>query len=317
MNQSPFRGYIFVAFAAVLWASSGTAGKALFSSGISPFDLVQIRVTVSCLCLGAILAMFRPDLLRIRPRDIGYFYLLGGVVMGLVQITYFYSISKIQVAAAILLQYTSPVLVAIFSMCFWHEKASLRKVAALVLAVGGCYLVVGGYNLALLQMNTEGVAAALISAFCFAVYTLLGEYGMHRYAPWTVLFYSFFCAAISWNCFFPPFQAFLDERTPFQWGMIFYVAIAGTLMPFALYLAGVNLIRSTRASITATLEPILAAGLAFVLLGEVLEPFQLAGGTLVIASVLMIQTGAEHDENSPATIRGKSGKEINAVSGIS
>jgi hypothetical protein len=51
---------------------------------------------------------FSRDSLKIRLRDIGYFLLLGGVFMALVQGTYFYTISKIQVAAAILIQYLAP-----------------------------------------------------------------------------------------------------------------------------------------------------------------------------------------------------------------
>jgi len=64
-----------------------------------------------------------------------------------------------------------------------------------------------------------------------------------------------------------------------------YIGILGTLVPFGLYLEGVNLIRSTRASITATLEPITAGVISFIFLNEILEPLQITGGVLVIASI--------------------------------
>ncbi|MBW2562563.1 MAG: EamA family transporter, partial [Deltaproteobacteria bacterium] len=51
-----------------------------------------------------------------------------------------------------------------------------------------------------------------------------------------------------------------------------YIGILGTLIPFALYLASINLIRVTRASITATLEPITAGVISFIFLNEILEP---------------------------------------------
>ncbi len=102
------KGYIYVMIAAVMWASSGTAGKALFEGGLTPLDLVQIRVTFSSLFLACFFAAFSRSLLRIRLRDIGYFFILGGVIMALVQFTYFYTISKIQVVAAILLQVPLP-----------------------------------------------------------------------------------------------------------------------------------------------------------------------------------------------------------------
>ena len=150
------KGYLCVAAAAVMWASSGTAGKALFTSGVTPFELVQIRVTVSTVLLGIVFGIWFRPLFKIRPRDLWYFFLLGGVVMALVQVTYFYAISKIQVAAAIFLQYLAPIMVAFFSICFWKERLTPGKILALLLSLGGCYLVVGGYSLQLLKNEPAG-----------------------------------------------------------------------------------------------------------------------------------------------------------------
>ena len=81
------KGYLCVAAAAVMWASSGTAGKALFTGGMTPFELVQIRVTVSTVLLAIVFGIWFRPLFRIRPRDLWYFFLLGSVVMALVQVT--------------------------------------------------------------------------------------------------------------------------------------------------------------------------------------------------------------------------------------
>ena len=299
------KGYLCVAAAAVMWASSGTAGKALFTSGVTPFELVQIRVTVSTVLLSIVFGIWFRPLFRIRPRDLWYFFLLGGVVMALVQVTYFYAISKIQVAAAIFLQYLAPVMVAFFSICFWKEGLTRTKFAALLLSLGGCYLVVGGYSLHLLKMNQLGIFAGLSSALCFATYTLVGERGMHRYPPWTVLFYSFLFATITWHVFYPPFQYFRADFTTSQWGWIFYVSIVGTVLPFGLFFVGVNYVRSTRASITATLEPISAGLFAYLFLGESLKPLQIAGGVMVVTAIIVLQIKKEQDALSPASIRNR------------
>lgn len=297
------KGYLCVALAAVMWASSGTAGKALFTGGMTPFELVQIRVTVSTVLLLIVFGIRFRQFFRIRLKDLWYFFLLGGVVMALVQMTYFYTISKIQVAAAIFLQYLAPVMVAFFSIFFWKERLTLTKFAALLLSLGGCYLVVGGYNLHLLKMNQLGIFAGVSSALLFAAYTLAGEKGMHRYSPWTVLFYSFLFATITWHTFYTPFQYFRSTFTPAQWGLIFYVSIVGTVLPFGLFFVGVNYVRSTRASITSTLEPISAALFAYLFLGESLQPVQMAGGAMVVTAIVVLQMKNEKDELSPATIR--------------
>ena len=297
------RGYLCVIAAALMWASSGTAGKALFLTGMVPFDLIQIRVTLSTLFLLLTLGFFSHHRLKIRLKDLGYFFVLGGIVMALCQSSYFLAISKIQVAAAILLQYMGPSLIALYSICFWKEKLSAFKLVALVLSLFGCYLVVGGYNLALLQMNTTGIMWGMVSAIGFAFYSLLGERGMHEYNPWTVHFYALAFASVTLNIIHTPFHYLRGSYSPAQWMYILHIVIIGTILPFGLYFVGVSNIRSTRASITATLEPISAALLAYIFVGEMMQPFQIFGGACVIVSIILLQWQREHDELSPEIIR--------------
>lgn len=299
------RGYIYVLLAALMWASSGTAGKALFEGGMTPFELVQIRVTLSSLLLGLVLAFSPGKYLKIRARDLGYFLVLGGAGMALVQGTYFFTISRIQVAAAILIQYLSPFFVAFYSILFWKERFTGLKVLALLLSFGGCYLVVGGYDLELLKMNRIGILVGVSSSILFAVYSLLGEWGMHRYRPWTVLFYALLFAALSWHIFYDPFHYLKAGFTGTQWGWVLYISIIGTILPFGLYFMGVNYIRSTRASITATLEPISAGVMAFVFIGETLGPLQIFGGILVIGAIVLLQLRQQQDKLAPVLIRSK------------
>ena len=306
-KSSSAKGYLYVVIAALMWASSGTAGKALFDAGMSPFDLVQIRVTLASAIMFLVFLIFSRDLLRMRPRDIPFFLFLGGVVMAVVTGSYLYTISKIQVAAAILIQYLAPIFVAIFAMVFWKEHPTFLKITALFLAFGGCFLVVGGYNLALLQMNLLGILGGLTSAITFAGYSLLGERAMHRYRPWTVIFYALAFSALTWHVVYPPFTYLTAGYSLAQWGWIFYISIVGTILPFGLFFAGINYVRSTRASITATLEPIFAGFLAFILLGERLLLLQMIGGSIVILAIVLLQLQQEHDELAPALIRTQKG----------
>lgn len=307
-GMNTVKGYLYVVLAAIMWASSGTAGKALFEGGMTAFQLVQIRVTLSTIILAASFGIYDRQLFRIRIKDLGYFFLLGGVSMTMVQGGYFYAISKIQVAAAILLEYLAPILVALFSICFWKERLTLYKLAALFLAFGGCYLVVGGYSLHLFLLNRLGIIGGLAAAVGFAAYTLLGERGMHRYEPWTVFFYAIAFSAIVWHILYPPFNYIVAGFDFSQWGWVFYITIVGTIFPFGLYFVGVNYIRSTRAMITANLEPISAGFMAFFLLGETMAFLQILGGILVIGAIVLLQVQQEQDEMIPVLIRNQKGK---------
>jgi drug/metabolite transporter (DMT)-like permease len=289
--------------AAILWAVSGTVGKGLFAGGIAPLDVVQVRATFGSLLLALFFATRARHLFRIQGKDVWLLLFLGSVVMALVQLTYFTAISKIQVAAAILLQYLAPILVACYSICFWKERLTVVKVLSLFLSFIGCYLVVGGYSLHLLHLNRAGIVWGLAAAVCYASYALLGERAMHRYSPWTVLFYALLFSAIPWYIFYPPFHYLVAGFTWPQWAGLLYIAFLGTAVPFGLYFVGINYIRSTRASITATLEPISAGFIAYLFLGETLETLQVFGGVLVITAIVILQLPGEKDELAPELVR--------------
>lgn len=305
----PTRGYLYVVLAAVLWAVSGSTGKFLFLSGVTPQQVVQLRVTLGVPCLLAWFLVRDPNLLRIGVKDIFYFMILGVVGLAMVQFGYFYAISKIHVAVAIILEYLAPTFIAIYYVVVARERLTRTTVVAVGGSAVGCYLAVGAYHFELLALNWQGIAAAIGAGMAFALYAVQGEYGMRRYGPWTVFFYALLFAAVFWNIALPPFESLRHHYTIGQWICILYIVIGGTVVSFGLYTAGINLIRSTRASITATLEPITAGLISFAFLGETLQPLQVFGGVLVIGAVVMLQLNREHDENTPELIRGRQGRE--------
>jgi drug/metabolite transporter, DME family len=299
----PKRGYVYVVVAAFLWAISGTSAKVLFNHGITAFDLVQMRVTFAGTLLLLWVVFRKPGLMRVAPRDLWSLLLLGTVGLATVQFTYLLAISKIKVAAAILLQYLAPVLIALHAVIFARERLTATTLTAVTVATIGCYLVVGAYNLDLLALNRVGIISGLASAVSYAWYAGYGERCMRLYPPWTVLFYSLLFAAVVWNVVQPPLAFVRQSYSAMEWTLIIYIAVFGTLVPYGLYLEGISLIRSTRASITATLEPIAAGLISYSLLGETLEPLQLVGGALVIAAVVLLQLRREYDDKTPTLLR--------------
>lgn len=290
MHYSPSArlGYISVCCAALLWAASGNAAKFLLQGEVTPFQLVQLRTTTAAVLLFLFLLFRRRELLKIARSDVAYFIILGSI-LAVMLFAYLYAISRIHVAAAVLLQYQAPAMIALYSFFFQRKNLSAFTVAAIVGAIIGCYLMVGAYNLNILDMNKAGILSGLASAVALALYSVRSEYGMRTYSAWTVLSYALLVAAIVWNVIIPPFSAFAAHYSASAWGWIVYIGLFGTIAPFGLYNEGVKRIRSTHASITATLEPVMAGMIAFVFLGEVLTTLQIAGAGLVIASVMLIQ----------------------------
>jgi drug/metabolite transporter (DMT)-like permease len=291
--------YLLIVCAAVLWASAGTTSKYLFNAGMSPYTLAQYRVSFSSLLIFAYLLAFSRDTLRIKVRDLRYLVVLGAVGMGGVQVTYLFAISKIKVAMAILLQYMAPFFVATYSWLFLRESMDRWKVLSILLAFVGCVLVVEAYRVSFFSLNIEGVAAGLLSAGFFSFYSLLGERVMGRYSAWTTLFYALVSAAVLFNILLP-IENIILWKAELRWCLsVVYIIVCGTLLPFGLYYMGIEHLRSTRASIVATLEPISAGFLSFIFLGELLTPWQIFGGLLVIAAIVIIQSRQEIDLEAP------------------
>lgn len=284
------KGYFYVCLAAIFFAISGVFAKFLFNDGITAYQLIQLRTSLAFAGLVIWFALRQPQHIKISWGDLPYFGGLGIFGIGSAQFFYLFAISKINVAAAILLHYTGPVFVALYVIFIQGKKTDTRSILAIVGTLGGCFLVVGAYNLQLLSMNLMGIVSGVLAAVSFATYSILSAHGMQKYSPWTVLFYGLLFAAVMWHVLYPPMEAFRHHYAFVQWVWIVFIGFGGTIVPFWLYFEGIKRIQPTHASITATLEPIAAGIAAAVLLGEKMAFPQLLGGLVVIVSIVILQS---------------------------
>ena len=299
MGKSEMRGYLYILVGATLWGVSSVVAKSLFNIGLSPGELVLIRLTFATLSLFLVLFLFDRRRMMISLNDLPYFMILGFVGVAGMQFTYYYTISKIHVGPAVLIQYLFPVWVTLYTFFFQKQPFHKEKIASLLLAVLSCYLVVGGYRIDLLGLNKIGIASGIVSSLFNAFYTLYGEKGLKKYDPWTLILYGFGFGAVFYWILIPPMKV-ITNGYPFKiWMAFLYIAIFSTLIPFGLYFKGIERIRATRASITATWEPFVAGMTAYFVLGEILFPLQVLGGIGVIAAIVLLQMAKE--KTAPST----------------
>lgn len=306
MKKAEIEAYFYILIGATFWGFSGVVAKYLFNTGISPMRLVQIRITLAAIILSLIMLLFDRRRLIVSARDLPYFFIFGTLGMAGNQFMYYFTISKIQVGPAVLIQYLCPVWITLYAYHFQKEPLSRRTVTALFLAVLGCYLVAGGYRIDLLRLNRVGVAGGIVSSFFVAFYALYAEKGLRRYDPWTVLLYGLGVGALFCCVLNSPLKIVTAGYTFRTWLIFLYIAIFATLVPFGLFFKGIERIRVTRASIVSTWEPVMAGLSAYFFLGEVLEPFQILGGIGVIAAVILLQMAKETTgPSAPLEIRRK------------
>ena len=293
-------GYLYILIGTTLWGVSSVVAKSLFIIGLPPAELVQIRLTLATLTLLLILLIFDRNRIIISLKDLPYFLVLGFIGVAGVQFTYYYTISKIHVGPAVLIQYLSPVWIALYAFIFQKEPLTKGKIVALLLALLGCYFTVGGYRMDLLRLNRIGIVSGLISSLFFSFYALYGEKGLKKYDPWTLILYGFGFGAVFYWILISPMRVITEGYSFKIWMAFLYIAIFSTLIPFGLYFKGIEQVRATRASITATWEPVVAGITAYFVLGEVLFPLQVLGGIGVIAAIVLLQMAKEKAAPSSA-----------------
>jgi len=281
-------GYALVAAAATSWGAQSVVAKLLLTrvaGGLDPASLVSTRTALSALIMTAALAAINPALLRVGAPDFGRLALLGIFGMALSNYTYYFALQRIPVATAALLIYTAPLLVLAAGVLFQGEALRRRDVVAALVTLGGAAFVVRAYEPAALAGSLAGLAASMLTAVAFAFYNLWAKRMAPRLSPWTILTYALATTAAFWLPLAPPWTILAVPHPPLVWAGLGVVVVFGTLLPFALYLAGLARITAAHASVTSTLEPAVAATVAFLVLGERLDWIQAAGGALILAGI--------------------------------
>lgn len=292
-------GTAAVALAAAFWAGSAVIAKSLFQDGLGAVPLSEARSFIAFAGVSLIHAARRGygawDLTaseskpeparRVWPQLIAV-----GLAIALVNATYYIAIDRLQVAVAIVIQYTAPALVVLWVAVTLRRMPPLKTIIAVVAATIGVALAAEVTEAELGDLDAVGLLAAGASAVLFAGYTLISERVSRRVGPLRTMLWAFGAACLFWLCFQVP-QGFPEaliagENLP----RVLAVGTLGTLLPFFLYVWGIHRVAAEKAVIAATLEPPLAALAAWIWLGESLAPLQLAGGALVVIAVAILQT---------------------------
>jgi drug/metabolite transporter (DMT)-like permease len=287
--RSPRLGYLLAASAATMWALNGSLARFLLDDGVSAPHLSEMRSAVSWLLLLVVLAVFSRDQLKIAREDVPKMAWLGIAGLAAVHAFYFFAIERLAIGVALVIQYLGPLLLLVWLRVFHKRRLARSLWAAVGVSVAGCFLVVEAYDAS--RLDLIGLLAALAAAFAFAVYLVASERAGHRYAPHTTLVWGFGFATLFWLVVRPPWTFPWHEfESPRNLAIgVLGVALIGTLIPFLLMLAALRHLPATRASVVATLEPVLAALIAWPVHDEALGPPQILGGLIVVAAVLWVQ----------------------------
>jgi drug/metabolite transporter, DME family len=286
LGRNQMLGYLCIVLAAVLFGVAGAVAKILFNSDISPLALTAARAIVAALILVPILSVWRRRKLTVTAGQLCFLVVLAGLLT-LVNITFYYSISLINVAVAIMLEYTAPVFVMIFGLFRGTHVLNWDSILVIVLSLIGGYLLAGSFSLALLKNNLLGTMIGLGCGICFALYNMWGNRG-HELGldSTTMTFYSFVFSAVLWLPLVPFVGAFRFFTNHPLIPHLLFIAIFATVVPYWLLVHGLKHVDAFPATVIGILDPMVAGIAAYLLIDEHLQVLQIIGIAVLLTAIV-------------------------------
>lgn len=283
-----YRAYACILAAAALWGMIGLWNRALMAGGFSPQTIVTVRNTGGLALLAAVFAVRDRSVFHVKREHLNYFFGTGVVSVLLFTLCYFSCQKLCSLAVASTLLYTAPAIVVVLSALLWKEPITKKKLIALALILVGCALVTGIFSGGQ-SVTLTGVLLGLGAGFFYALYSIFGRYALRYYNSMTVTVWTFVFAGAGALFFIRPAELMVAARQPEMWLLALGLVVCSTVAPYLLYTAGLSRVESGKASIMASLEPVVASLLGTVVFLEPMSGLTAAGIACVLAGVFILR----------------------------
>jgi len=283
------RGTALAVLSSIAFGGSGVLAKPVMDAGTGPLQVTSTRIAIAAAILLAVVLVLRPRALRFGRGEIG---LLGGYgLLGVVAtpLLFFVAASRIPVSIAMLLEFTAPLLVALWIRFVRGTRLPTAVWWGIVVALVGLAMV--GEVWDGLQLDLIGVLAGLGSAVGTAGYYLLGEHGASNHDPLGVLTVGMLIGAVVLGVLSPPWSLHGTTQTELgpAWVLMGALAVFSTALAYLAGMVSLRDVPSSAASVIGLLEPVVATVLAWWLLGEALGVVQVVGAVVLLAGAAVVQ----------------------------
>ena len=298
--------------AAFMFALNGTVAKAQIEAGLTPGHVTEIRTAGSAIVVLVVILVLRPASLKVARSEIPFLIVFGVVSYALTPFLFFVTIALLPIAIGTLLAFLAPVWVALWLRFARHRPVRRSLWLAIGLVLAGLALVAQVW--AGVTLDPLGLFFGLLVGISLAVYLLLGEEGAGRRDVLSLAFWGFLIATVTWSIISPwwafPWSTLTTTTTLFDgavtgipvWSLVLWM-IALTVVPFLLVLGSLQRIGAQRGGIIGTTEPLWAALVGFIVLGETITPVQGLGGLVVLAGVILAEISSQRTAREGAPTR--------------
>ena len=308
-RRSQAIGIAMYLVAAFLFAFNGVLAKTAIEAGLTPLYMTELRNGGAMIILILAVLFTNPQGFRVQRKELPFLIVYGVLAFTIVQFLYFVTISRLPVGIGTLLIFLAPVIVAVWIRFGRKSEVSNRIWVGVALTLVGLGLVSEAWNGVV--FDTVGVIAGLVTAVALALYWILGETGQQKRDALSLTMWGFIFATLTWSIISPwwnyPWDVLTRTAAPMLngwpglpvWLIMLWGVVAGTVIPFLLVLGSLRRIGAQRAGLVGTTEPLWAAIIALLLLGEVLTPIETLGVLIVLGGIVIAETSRKKTSVTP------------------
>lgn len=300
MSQQPIgQGLLIASISTVILSTTGVIIYYINTIyGTSPLVCAFWRNVFLVFLLGLLLELFYPFLIELHRKDVGYL-IRYGFLLSIFNVSWQTSVQMNGAGVATVLVCLSSIFTVVLASLFLDEKMSNGKLTAAIIACFGTLLITDSINLSSWIGNLAGTLCGVFSGLCYSLYCLMGKNAASRNLNgWTVMLYSFLFSTgflllylFTGKMLFPSSEIFhiFSMGTRFDgWAFIFLLAAGPTLLGFGLVQLSFRYLEVSMTNLILTVEPIFTMILAYILLGERLSAWELAGSGLIIGAIFIV-----------------------------
>lgn len=300
MSQPQVRkgGVVVAVASAVIYSGVSVLAKFAYQYNLSPVQLLKERYLLASIVLIAIVGLAKWRLLFPRNwHEAGVLLGFSAVFVTGPTLLYFTAVRLLPVSTAMFLFHCYPAFAGLFAWLILHEHVTRSYLTSVGIIAIGLLLLLGA---SFRSVSSVGILMMMACTVAYALYAVLSQRVMRGVDPRTLGLYNQLAPALVLCLLTMGQPVFYPVVFSSQTALLVFAGIglsaAGGMF---LFVQGISMIGAQRAVIIDSLEPLLSALYALLLLGEHMKPVALAGGLVIVAGVVIGNLPAR--QSSPAS----------------
>ena len=287
------RAFFNIILAGLLWGTSGVFVHFLTPLGYSSVQMTAMRATVSAVVICIYVLISDKSLFKVNVKELLMFFVSGAFIF-FTSTFYYASMQMSSVSTAVMLMYTAPIFVLIYSVSFLGERLNIIKILSVGGMIAGCALVsgvIGG-----MKFNVIGILLGFASGVSYAIYNIATKIEM-RYGsnPLSATLYNFIFMAIIalLSCNAPKMIELATINPISAIPLMIGIGIFTCITPYFLYTLAIKELPVGVASALGIVEPMAATIYSVVFFREQLRLLPACGIVLIMLSVVLLGRSKE------------------------